>query len=327
MAGQQRGGGGVQAGFGRAGPVPQRLLQALLAAGVVSHLSGCGLLFQVSPGEDQVVQHGLEVTSATLGLPSPYLYAPRNGQQAPRRRALAVTDTARQLVDLTPAAPLLGHQTILMGGAFSTAASPAGALLLRSSSTCSLSLVAAGPLTTTTSAAIVLRLEAVEDHLRAMAGLPGTATAYPAGCTHTPNGRSPAAVAYAGTAPNGDLVGAAANSSGLLTALRATPAAAFTLSTLSSTAATTVAAVDLDGDGRQVLVSPFVTSNGAQGIGVWTQRADGSFGGLSLVGSEPVNGVIGRFNRIAVDDTLGDGRPDIVAFEASASGSRLRTLI
>lgn len=217
----------------------------------------------------------------------------------------------------TPTASFLGNQTGLVGAALNPPSALAGALLVRESN-CSLTQYSftdtpdgATPTLTTS--------PGFDAYVHKISSLATTAGAFPKGCADRRLGTPSAPGAYLGRASNGDLLGVSVNADGQITLLRLNVQGKL----LSTTAlgppgsADTVAAADLNGDGIADIVSPFITSGGVSGIGVFLSRPDGTYGPVTVYPGYP--GDAQRVARVSIEDINGDGKADIVAVVAPGS--------
>ena len=217
----------------------------------------------------------------------------------------------------TPRAAFLGNQTAIVGGAIGTSSAPTGAILVREAN-CTLTQYGIGNVNGTMST-ITATLPNADAYLHKLSGLTTTAGTFPKGCADRTKGIPSAPGVYLGQAANGDLLSAATDS-GKITLFRFTALGVPVSQTVlvSSSAAPTLAAADLNGDGIADIVTPLFTSGGATGIGVFLSRADGTFNPVTVYAVYPST-VTGA--TVGIEDVNGDGKLDIVGVGGSFTGS------
>ena len=212
-----------------------------------------------------------------------------------------------------PSVPLRGNQSVIVGGAFGTAANQNGAILVRETN-CSLTQYVVGT-SNGSASTITSTLRNAQSFLHTLSGLAGTAGTFPRGCTDRLLGTSAQEAAYLGRAGNGDLLSAVVDDKlSRLTVLRFNTIGVAVGSTelIAANGARAMAVADFNGDGIADIVVPFMVSGGASGIGVFLSRADGTFGAATIYGG--YTSFATRFNTtVAIEDLNGDGRLDIVA--------------
>lgn len=179
----------------------------------------------------------------------------------------------------TPTAAFLGNQSAFVGAALKPSSTLAGSLLVRESN-CSVTQYAFAD-TADGAVPSLTKLPGFDAYARKISGLTTPAGTFPEGCADRRLGTPSAPGAFLGRANNGDLLAVSVNDgSGQITLLRLNVQG----TVLSTTAlgptgsASTVAAVDLNGDGIADIVSPYVTSGGVSGIGVFLSRPDDTCG-------------------------------------------------
>ena len=232
-----------------------------------------------------------------------------------RARLAAAAPTG--LSAFTPSAPFLGNQTGLVGAALKPTSTLAGSLLVRESN-CTLTQYSFAD-TADFAMPSLTKLPGFDAYVHKISGLTTAAGAFPKGCADRRLGTPSAPGAYLGRASNGDLLAVSVNDGrGQITLLRLNvQGTVLSTTALGPTgAAATVAAADLNGDGIADIVTPFITSGGVSGIGVFLSRTDGTYGPVTVYPGYPADAA--RFARVSIEDINGDGKPDIVAVVAAA---------
>ena len=218
---------------------------------------------------------------------------------------------AGTLAVYTPTAPFRGNQNAIVGAALKPTSNLAGTVLLRQAD-CKLiqysfadTLLGAIPTLTT--------LTGFEAHIQKVAGLGTAAATYPKGCADRRLGTSSVPTAYLGRAANGDLLAVGSNFSQQFSITRVDVAGKILSRTNigNTSSAPTVATADLNGDGIADVVTPYITSGGQSGIGVYLSNASGSFGAVTVYPGLPAD-ANKFYARASIDDINGDGIPDIV---------------
>ena len=213
----------------------------------------------------------------------------------------------------TPFAAIRGNQVVVVGGALDTPALQTGALLIRESD-CSLTQYAVRNPSGTAST-ILATLPDADEYLHKLTGLSTVPGVFAGGCQERV-GTAAARGAYLGRVSNGDLLVALVADSGIQLPLRlarvSTQGGVLSTTQLAADVAPTIAAFDFNDDDIADIVTPYVSTGGQTGVGVYLSAPSGTFGPVTVyTGHAPAASKATA--TVSIDDVNADGYPDIVA--------------
>jgi FG-GAP-like repeat len=275
--------------------------------------------------------HGGESASVSKRKPPPIgrLYVgattdQRSGHvKSQRARPLAFAGTnSLTLNSYTPIVPFLGNRTIIVRDPLATTPPQIASGLLREAD-CSLSVYTysfgASLLPPFGNAALEKNLGGVDRYLHTLSELGTTPGTFASGCAVSNLGIDSQPGALLGRFSNGDYLGAfvMVNNFSLRLARAKLDGSIVSSSIFATGISDSISTVDLNGDGFDDMVIPWVTGSGAgaSGLGVAVSNSAGTYAApviYTLDGTQFTS-------RTSVEDINGDGKPDIVAVTSSIS--------